>query len=32
VDMNGTGLDAGDFVRVRVWLDVRKKSHEICLF
>nr|XP_051202175.1 uncharacterized protein LOC127315756 [Lolium perenne] len=24
VDMNGTGLDAGDFVRVRVWLDVRK--------
>jgi hypothetical protein len=24
VDMNGAGLDGGDHVRVRVWLDVRK--------
>jgi hypothetical protein len=24
VDMNNMGLDGGDFVRVRVWLDVRR--------
>ncbi|KAM0864824.1 hypothetical protein ACQ4PT_043653 [Festuca glaucescens] len=24
VDMNGMGLESGDFVRARVWLDVRK--------
>jgi hypothetical protein len=26
VDMNGTGSDTGDFVWVRVWIDVRKNN------